>query len=398
MKRGTAIFCSLILAILSVFVFVFVLPTGGPALPGTSILEERPKTNPQQETDAPQAPAVEEEELGSHPMDKIIETMTLEEQVAQMFWVRCPQQGTLEFIEKYAPAGFVLFGQDFENKSREEIAQTIYAYQETSDIPLLIGTDEEGGTVVRASAQRQLRRWPFESPQEVYAQDGLAMVEQDTAEKDQFLKKLGINVNLAPVADVSTNRKDFIYPRTLGKGAAETADYVSIVVRTMKRDGMGSVLKHFPGYGPNGDTHTGSVTDTRSAEAFHGSDFLPFRAGIEQGADAILVSHNIIQVFDAAQPASLSPNVHQILREELGFQGVIVTDDLAMGAITVPEKEAAVLAVQAGNDLLISSNFETQYRAVLEAAQAGTITKSTIYRAVRHVLQWKANLGLLQNT
>ncbi len=400
MKRGAAILCSLVLAVVSVIVFVFVLPIGGPALPGTSILDDAPKSSDSQPKQSEtQTPVISEpEDLGSHPMDAIIETMTLEEQVAQMFWVRCPQQGAVEFVEKYAPAGFVLFGQDFENKSKEDIAQAVYSYQEASDIPLLIGVDEEGGKVVRASAYRELRRWPFESPQEVYAQGGLMAVEADTVEKDQFLKKLGINVNLAPVADVSTNAKDFMYSRTLGKSAKETADYIGVVVRTMKRDGMGSVLKHFPGYGPNGDTHTGAVTDTRPAETFHNSDFLPFRAGIEQGANAVLVSHNIVQVFDAAQPASLSPNIHQILREELGFQGVIVTDDLAMGAVTVPEKEAAVLAVQAGNDLLLSSNFEPQYRAVLEAVKAGTISRDTIQRAVRRVLQWKADLGLLQNT
>lgn len=395
MRRNTAILCAVLLAVVSVAAFVFIFPAGGPALPGTSIMDDAPKTT-QKDTVEKTQPKEEEAALGAHPMDTLIASMTREEQVAQLFWVRCPDEGAVELVQKYQPAGYVLFGRDFENKSQEDVVHTIQSYQDAAKIPLLIGTDEEGGTVVRASANRALRRWPFESPQRVYERGGLNEVEADTAEKDRFLNKLGINVNLAPVADVSTNAKDFIYPRTIGKGAQETADYVGVVVRTMKNDGMGTVLKHFPGYGSNGDTHTGAVTDTRPAERFHEEDFLPFRAGIRQGADAVLVSHTIVQVFDAAHPASLSSNIHQILREELGFQGVIVTDDLAMDAVALPEGEAAVQAVQAGNDLLLSSNFAVQYQAVLDAVNQGQISENTLYHALRRVLQWKSDLGLLQ--
>lgn len=397
MKRNTAILCAALLAAVSVAAFVFIFPAGGPALPGTSILDDAPKpAHTQPDTMEKIEPKEEEAARGTHPMDTMIASMTREEQVAQLFWVRCPDEGAAELVQTYQPAGYVLFGRDFENKSREEVAQTVQSYQAAAKIPLLIGTDEEGGTVVRASANRALRRWPFESPQRVYERGGLHEVEADTAEKDRFLQGLGVNVNLAPVADVSTDAKDFIYPRTMGKGAQETADYVGVVVRTMKNDGMGTVLKHFPGYGSNGDTHAGAVTDTRPAERFHEADFLPFRAGIRQGADAVLVSHTIVQVFDAAHPASLSPNIHQILREELGFQGVIVTDDLAMEALALPEGEAAVQAVQAGNDLLLSSNFAVQYQAVLDAVNQGQISENTLYDALRRVLQWKSDLGLLQ--
>ena len=110
----------------------------------------------------------------------------------------------------------------------------------------------------------------------------------------------------------------------------------------------------------------------------------------------MLVSHTIVQVFDAAHPASLSPNIHQILREELGFQGVIVTDDLAMEALALPEGEAAVQAVQAGNDLLLSSNFAVQYQAVLNAVNQGQISENTLNYALRRELQWKYDLALLQ--
>lgn len=406
MKRKTSLLCALLLAIVSIGAFVFVFPAGQSTMPekqpaqdaAQTQLAEQPEST-EQETESPTEFVDDAAPLGTHPMDGIIEKMTREEKVAQMFWVRCPDTGAVELIDQYNPAGYVLFARDFEDKTREEVAQTMQSYQNAADIPLLIGTDEEGGTVARASRFKTLRSWPFESPQEVYAQGGMEGIEADTAEKDRFLLEMGINVNLAPVADVSTNTKDFMYARTFGKNAADTSDYVGVVVRTMKQDGMGSVLKHFPGYGPNGDTHTALVTDTRPASTFRESDFLPFQAGIRQGADAVLVSHNIIEAFDANHPASLSPTMHQILREELGFDGVIVTDDLSMEAITqtAGSGDAAVQAVQAGNDLLLSSDFVTQYQAVLDAVNAGTIDEGTINNAVRRVLQWKSDLGLLED-
>lgn len=406
MKRKTSLLCALLLAIISIGTFVFVFPAGQSTMPAKrpaqdieqTQLAEQPEST-EQETEPTTESVDDVAPLGTHPMDGIIEKMTREEKVAQMFWVRCPDTGAVELIDQYNPAGYVLFARDFEDKTRETVAQTIQSYQDAADIPLLIGTDEEGGTVVRASRFKTLRSWPFESPQDVYAAGSMEGVEADTAEKDRFLLEMGINVNLAPVADVSTNTKDFMYARTFGKNAADTSDYVGVVVRTMKQDEIGSVLKHFPGYGSNGDTHTAPVTDTRPASTFWESDFLPFQSGIRQGADAVLVSHNIVEAFDANHPASLSPTMHQILRDELGFDGVIVTDDLSMEAITQTAGggDAVVQAVQAGNDLLLSTDFVTQYQAVLDAVNEGMIDEDTINNAVRRVLQWKSDLGLLED-
>lgn len=410
MKRKTSLLCALLLVVISIGAFVFAFPASNPTVPGSAQTAKPTDTAQSEEQTDQQTPDTSEEQtdtassdaapLGSHPMDGVLQNMTLEQKVAQMFWVRCPDTGAVELVQQYSPAGYVLFARDFEDKTRDEVAQTVQSYQDAAALPLLIGTDEEGGTVVRASRFKTLRSWPFESPQEVYAAGGMEGVESDTVEKDQFLRALGINVNLAPVADVCTDSSDFMYARAFGKNAADTSDYVGVVVRTMKQDGMGSVLKHFPGYGPNGDTHTALVTDTRPASTFRESDFLPFQSGIRQGADAILVSHNVVEAFDANNPASLSPTMHQILRDELGFDGVIVTDDLSMEAITqiADSGQAAVKAVQAGNDLLLSTDFVTQYQAVLDAVNEGTIDEGTINDAVRRVLQWKSDLGLLEES
>ena len=126
-------------------------------------------------------------------------------------------------------------------------------------------------------------------------------------------------------------------------------------------------------------------------------DLIPFTAGINAGADAILVSHTIVEALDKELPASLSPAVHDYLRYSTNFNGVIITDDLVMQAITdtYGAGEAAVLAVLAGNDLLCSSEYTVQYEAVLDAVLEGRIDIDTLNNAVRRVLQWKIDLGLL---
>lgn len=342
----------------------------------------------------------ESEETRSESLEKarlILSEMTLEEKVGQMFLARCPDQGAEEKAAAYHLGGYILFARDFEGKTTEQVVQEIQSYQDVSQIPMLIGVDEEGGTVNRVSRYPQFRESPFCSPQEIYEAEGFDGILRDTQEKAQLLKSLGINLNFAPVCDVSENPNDFIYDRSFGKGAQETAQYVEKVVSVMKEQKIGSVLKHFPGYGNNGDTHTGIVSDNRSLETFTESDFLPFEAGIQAGSDVVLVSHNIVTCMDSQYPASLSPKVHQILREKLGFSGVIVTDDLAMDAIRdfTDDSYAAVLAVQAGNDLLCCTDFEEQIPAVLEAVKQGALKEETIDDSVLRILEMKLSLGLL---
>ena len=205
-------------------------------------------------------------------------------------------------------------------------------------------------------------------------------------------------MNLAAVADGSTNSCDFIYKRAYGKNAEETAKYVSEVIKTMNNDGIISTMKHFPGYGNNIDTHTGIAIDERPYETFETSDFLPFKSGIDVGAPTILVSHNIVKSMDENNPASLSTKIHSILRYDLGFSGIIMTDDLAMDAVkTYTENgEAAVQAVLAGNDMIISSDFKTQRQEVLNAISEGKIDEELIDMAVRRILACKYAYGIIK--
>ena len=365
------------------------------ALPlGLTACNENPAAD---STAAQTAPESTPEPPKPDPAEVYADSLTLEQQVAQLFFARCPDVNAVELAAQYDIGGYILFGRDFENQTPESLRETIASYQQAAATPMLIGVDEEGGTVVRASAFPSFRDSRFQSPQSLFAEGGLERIASDTEEKDALLASLGVNVNLAPVCDVSTDPADFIYDRAFGQDAQATSEYVRTVVEQMNTDGMGMVLKHFPGYGSNTDTHTGIAQDDRPLEQFRASDFLPFAAGIDSGAQAVLVCHNIVACMDDSLPASLSPAVHDILRDELGFNGVVMTDDLVMQAITdyTGDADAAVLAVQAGNDMLISSDFVTQYNAVLAAVQDGTISETTIRDAAVRVVRWKIELGLI---
>ena len=349
-------------------------------------------------------------------VEAILGAMTLEEKVGQMFFPRCPEVEAAEKIAGLHLGGCLLFTKDFKDSGKnwltaEQLMEKLEGYQAASSVPLLIGVDEEGGTVARASRNPNLFPEKFQSPRRVFARGleadpeggfnaGMEAIRADAAEKSAGLRRYGINVNFAPVADVSAGPEDFMYDRTFGADAREAARFVAVSVLEMNRAGVGSVLKHFPGYGDNADTHTGIAVDERPWEQFMIHDFAPFREGILCGAGAVLVSHNIVTCMDGALPASLSPEVHRILREELGFEGVILTDDLAMSAVEDYAREGSVaeLAVLAGNDMIVTSDFEKQIPLVLEAVEAGRIEESMLDEAVRRVLGWKYDLGLIGET
>lgn len=330
--------------------------------------------------------------------EKLLKTMTLEEKVGQMFLVRYPESGAVSEVETYSPGGYILFGRDFEGETKDSILKQINDCQDTSKIKMFFGVDEEGGTVVRVSAYKAFRSSKFKSPQEIWKQGQLPAILKDSNEKSTLLKSIGLNMNLTPVADVPTKSSSFIYKRSYGRGAQKTATYVASLIKTMNEDNMISTIKHFPGYGDNVDTHTGIAIDDRPYSTFEKSDFLPFKSGIEAGAPTILVSHNIVNCMDKNLPASLSKNVHDILRNDLGFSGLIITDDLAMDAVKsyVENGEAAVQAVLAGNDIIISSDFKTQRNEVLNAVKNGKISEDLIDNAVKRILACKYEYGIIE--
>ena len=369
------------------------------------------KTDAPDTPDEPDAPAVEPtpvtpektpEELAEERLNERIASMTLEEKVGQLFFVRCPETGAAEDVKSYHLGGLLLFSRDYKDANgnyltKDAFTAAVQSYQDAADIPLLIGSDEEGGTVTRASRNGNLFSSPLASPQELYASLGMDGLLSTTLSYNQTLREIGVNVNFAPVCDVSIDRSDFIYARSFGKDAQTTADYIAKVVPAYADAGVACVLKHFPGYGNNADTHTGIAVDERSYETFETSDFLPFSAGIAAGAPFVLVSHNIVNCMDASLPASLSPKVHEILRGTLGFDGVVVTDDLAMDAVKAYAQDGrvAVLALQAGNDMIVTTDYRTQIPQVIDAVRSGEIDEREIDAHVYRVLHEKQALGLI---
>lgn len=345
-----------------------------------------------QETEAPTQAPTEPDKT-----EVMLSNMTLEQKVAQMMMVSCHESVNIDAASSYGVGGICLYAHSFVDKNADEVKAMIDLYQNVTNIPLLVSTDEEGGTVVRVSSNSLLRETPFLSPQELKAQGGLDLVKSDTDEKSQLLKSLGINVNLAPVCDVPLDETNYIYDRCYSLDADETSQYVSTVVSSMKLNGVGSCLKHFPGYGGSVDTHESMSYDTREYSAFENGDYKPFEAGINAGADSVLVSHNIVNCIDSEMPASLSPAVHRELREKLHFNGVIITDDLVMQGIAqfTDGSNAAVLAVKAGNDMVICEDYGTTVDAIVQAVNNGEISKAQIDASVMRVLKWKSNLGLL---
>ena len=391
----------LLSAVLTAFLLLSLTACGEPAVPAP----EEP--DPTEEQPIPAPPPPTKEELEALQIQEILDGMTLEEQVGQLFFARCPAENAVEDVSTYHLGGYILFGRDYKDDAGnwltwDQFTGTINSYQAAAKIPLLIGTDEEGGTVARASRNPNLFSRKARSPQQLEREGhehGDRFLE-DAWEKNGQLHSLGINVNLAPVADVSTDPADFIYDRTIGKDAEGTADYVRRVVTGMQDTGVGSVLKHFPGYGNNVDTHTGIAVDNRPLEQFRSSDFLPFLAGMEAGGrtTAVLVSHNIMTCVDGQLPASLSPAVHTLLREELGFSGVVMTDDLAMDAVAAyaGDGAVAVMAFAAGNDIILTSDYRTQIPKMVEAFQNGTLDPLKLQASCRRILEWKQALGLME--
>ena len=318
--------------------------------------------------------------------------MSIEEKVGQLFLVRYDSSMTSEY-SKYFPSGYVLFSRDFNGQTKESIKEELSNID--SNIPLTFAVDEEGGFVTRVSRYINFRNEKFLSPRSYYDQGGYDLVKKMEKEKAELLLSIGINLNLAPVADVSTNPNDFIYNRSFGLNAEETSTFIKNMVEYSNEFGISSCLKHFPGYGNNVDTHTGSATDNRSYETFTSSDYLPFIAGIKEKVPMILVSHNIVTSIDDEVPASLSIKIHEELRDKLKFSGIIITDDLDMSAIKDNYQDGAVMAVNSNNDLIITSDFINDYNKVLSAYKNKLIDEKTIDKAVTRIIAWKYSYKIM---
>lgn len=323
-------------------------------------------------------------------LSNIVQAMTIEDKAGQLLLVL----DSKNLLTNQTMSGCVLFEDDFANKSRNEVIENIERYQSNAKYPMIIAVDEEGGSVVRVS--KYLRDNRFRLPQDVYKSGGMDSIISDATEKSEYLKEFGINVNLAPVADVATNEDDYIYRRSFGVDADATSNYVRNVVMAMSDIKMGSVLKHFPGYG-SAPGSGGTYHDSRDFNSLKNNDLLPFKAGIEAGANSILVTNNIIDSVDNQNPATLSKDIHYLLREDLKYNGVIMTDDVTdlNNNEFGNDSEIVIKAIKAGNDLIMTSRPQIYFESLITAINNDEICLNELDLSVLRVIAWKDSLDIL---
>lgn len=322
-----------------------------------------------------------------------VASMSIEEIVGQLFLVAIPITDHTTPIIDYHIGGYLFFENEIKFTTKEELIKNISIFQNLSDIPLLIAVDEEGGKISRLSSNSSIVSEPFLSSQDLYNNGGFEAIVNDTLYKSDLLFELGFNVNLSPVADVTTDLNSYMFDRSFGKDAELTSQYIENVISNTDYR-VSYVLKHFPGYGNSLDTHIQEVTDTRTYNSFLENDFLPFQSGIDNGAQGVLVSHNYISCIDGNNPASLSQNVLNILKYNLNFTGIIITDNLSMAGSANIEN-IYVKAVLAGNNILIVKDYEQAYSEILTAIQDNTISEEYVRHLAIKNIAWKYYKQLL---
>lgn len=331
---------------------------------------------------------------------EMISTMTLYEKVGQMLLYYIPKEEPLEKMRRWQFGGYILFSRNFENSTPEQTIMEIAEYQTAAKIPAFMAVDEEGGGVNRISQFSQYRSEPFKAGITLYNEGGWDAVIADAQDKADFLANLGFNTVLAPVADVPYSRSDYIYTRAFSTDENAVSEYIKNIVNTMNEKKFLSCVKHFPGYANNVDTHTGTSIDNRDWQALEQRDLLPFKQAVESQVPMLMVSHNIIQDFDPGVPASLSAKLHQYIRNEMSYNGIILCDGLGMSGVRDyvggDKGEVAVQAVISGNDMLCATDVGVQLRAIAAAVEDGRIDEEQINNSVEKVLITKINYGIIE--
>lgn len=324
-----------------------------------------------------------------------VQAMSLEEKVGQLLVVRYNASTILsDALKNYHIGGTTFYAVDFNGKTEEQVKEMIDNLQKGADIALITAVDEEGGRVVRVSSNPNLANEVFKAPMEIYEQGGMEAIKEDTIKKSSLLNNLGLNMNFAPVVDIASETS-YIYPRTLGQTPEVTGLFASVVINASKGSGVSYSLKHFPGYGNNADTHSSSSTDETSMEELQNKHLVPFKIGIENGAEAVMIAHNIVSAIDKTLPASLSKPVHDLLFNDLHFTGIAITDDLDMDAAKDIEKNYTK-AIQAGNNIILCSNYQDAFNEIIESVNDGNLEEEMITKLVFKVLSWKYYKGLIK--
>ncbi len=349
-------------------------------------------------------------EGGQTRVDALLASMPLERKVAQMFMVAL-YGPTLnvpgrDFLREWQPGGVVLFVSNAGTPG--DVTTLTNSWQQTvvdaGGVPLFIATDQEGGVIARL--KEGFTEWP--APMVLTASGSVELAYRVGDAMADELRAVGINMNLAPVADLYTNlRNPVIGRRSFGSDPQRTGQMLAALIRGMQAGGVLATAKHFPGHGDTStDSHTSLPVVNHTREELTDIELAPFRWTVAAGVETMMTAHIWFPALDPAgeMPASLSPNVITgLLRSEMAFRGLIMTDALEMDAIDTrySYSEAAIMAIQAGNDMIafgahLTPNVQAEaMQAVVDAVRTGTLTEARIDDSVRRILSAKARYGVL---
>lgn len=328
-------------------------------------------------------------------VDKTVESMSQTEKLGQMVMIGI--QGTkvdddsLYMLNQYHMGGVILFDRNMENPEQVKQLTSDLQAQSNEKVPLFIGIDEEGGDVVRMAEKLT----PPPSQKEIGATGDIEQAKTWAIKTAKSLKDMGINVNFAPVADVGSNDK-----RSYSTDTNTVIDFVRAATKGYQQENIIYSLKHFPGIGKGRvDSHVDSSSIDVAKEVLMAEDILPFKTIIDENEPNdyfILVSHLKYPALDEEYPASLSSKIMtDLLRNELGYKGIIITDDMEMGAVANHNdfRSIGVNAVKAGADIvLVCHEYEHQqevYLGLLDAVNSGEISQERIDESVKRIIKVK---------
>lgn len=341
--------------------------------------------------------------------DEVVASMTLEQKVAQLFVVRpeaitgvgtvvAAGEATRRALLDMPVGGLIYFAANLvdADQTREMLAGAARYAEEASGLPAFLCVDEEGGTVSRIGGSPGFGVDNVGNMCEVGATGDAGRAREVAAHIGSYLRDLGFNVDFAPVADIANNpQSDTMRLRSFGETADAVAPMVAAQVEGFSEAGVLCAAKHFPGIGGAlGDSHDGRIYSEKTLDQIRAEELVPFRAAIDAGAPLIMVGHlSMPAITGGDDPATVSPEVVTgILREELGYEGVVITDSMGMGAATdsLPAGRLAVEPLLAGVDMvLMPADLQAAYQGVLDAVAAGELTEARIDESVRRVVQTK---------
>ena len=346
-------------------------------------------------------------------LNSIINNLTIEQKIGQLFIIGLPAANgqhlkeinneTIELINTYSPGGFILFDGNFE--SIDQIVNLINDLQNTSLIPFFIATDEEGGRISRMANSVSLHATHFPEAEIIGNINDPYLAFKAGRVIGSELRSLGINMNFAPVADLNTNPENVVIgSRAYGSYPYETGYIINAIVRGLQYENVSSVIKHFPGHGDTqNDTHYETAIVNNSIERLESLEFIPFKMGIEAGAEGVMTAHIILaSVLEEKLPATFSSYIlKEQLRNKLNHNKLIITDAMNMGSISNnwSSGEASKLAFIAGADIiLIPDSLEDSYNSILSAVISGEISETRINESVKRILYVKYIRNILNST